>query len=277
MTNKEISNFKRYLDLRVRVKDTQTLIWESLNDKIIELMKTTEEITPDVSENIKEAYDILSQGIIPSIFPTDFPISKDFKELQSIENELLRYIPHALKDMFLKLFKGYLKNSCKNASEPDDSLHNLLEKFNRENIEIRYQNVQNNPYTTRSRRNNNQNNPYTTRSRRNNNQNNPYTTRSRRNNNQSMDWRKKAKNELYEYYGGVIDVLNNMRNFQTHKEEPFFSGMFDLAKRKLSEPISGIDHPGNYITLANLVIFSVYEFIEILQVWIDTQVRIGKI
>ncbi len=263
MTNKEISNFKRYLDLRVRVKDTQTLIWESLNDKIIELMKTTEEITPDVSEDIKNAYDDLSQGIIPSIFPTDFPIPIDFKELQSIENELLSYIPHALKVMFLKLFKGYLENSCKNASEPYDSLYNLLEKFNRENIEIRYQNVQNNPYTTRSRRNNNQNNPY--------------TTRSRRNNNQSMDWRKKAKNELYEYYGGVIDVLNNMRNFQTHKEEPFFSGMFDLAKRKLSEPISGIDHPGNYITLANLVIFSVYEFIEILQVWIDTQVRIGKI
>ena len=248
MTNKEISNFDRYLNLRVRVKDTQTLIWESLNDKIIELMKTTEEITPDVSENIKKAYDDLSQGIIPSIFPTDFPIPKDFKELQSIENELLRNIPHALKDMFLKLFKGYLKNSCKNALEPDDSLYNLLEKFNRENIEIRYQNVQNNPYTTRSRRDNNQ----------------------------SMAWRK-AKNELYEYYGGVIDVLNNMRNFQTHKEEPFFSGMFDLAKRKLSEPISGIDHPGNYITLANLVIFSVYEFIEILQVWIDTQVRIGTI
>ncbi len=248
MTNKEISNFDRYLILRVRVKDTQTLIWESLNDKIIELMKTTEEITPDVSENIKKAYDDLSQGIIPSIFPTDFPIPKDFDELQRIENELLRNIPHALKDMFLKLFKGYLKNSCEHALEPDDSLHNLLEKFNRENIKIRYQNVQNNPYTTRSRKDNKQ----------------------------SMDWRK-AKNELYEYYGGVIDVLNNMRNFQTHKEEPFFSAKFDLAKRKISEPISGIDHPGNYITLANLVIFSVYEFIEILQVWIDTQVRIGTI
>lgn len=246
MTNKEVSDFQRYLDLRKNVRDINFLVWESLNDKIIELMKISEDVTPQIHEDVKKAYDDLSLGIIPTIFPTDFPNSKNFRELQLYETQLLRDIPHALKDMFLKLFKGFLRNSTNNRHAPGDTLFNLLEKFNFENVEIRYAGALSNPYL----------------------QNNRHS---------SGDWRKIAKDELYEYYGGVIDLLKNIRNFQTHKEEPFFSDTFDLAKRKISEPISEIEHPGNYIILTNLVVFSVYEFIEILQVWIDTQSRIGRI
>lgn len=68
-----------------------------------------------------------------------------------------------------------------------------------------------------------------------------------------------------------------MRNFQTHKEDAFTSMQFDLAKRKSSEPISSVENPGNYLVLSNCVVLCVYAFLEILQIWIDTQVRIGKI
>jgi hypothetical protein len=44
-----------------------------------------------------------------------------------------------------------------------------------------------------------------------------------------------------------------------------------------SRPISGIESPGNYLVLSGLVILSIYAFIEILQRWIDTQIRLGKI
>jgi hypothetical protein len=52
--------------------------------------------------------------------------------------------------------------------------------------------------------------------------------------------------------------------------------LFDLAKRKVRDPISGIENPANYLVLSYSVILSVYAFIEIMQVWVDTQVRAGR-
>ena len=55
----------------------------------------------------------MSQAIIASVFPSDFPPPKDFNELEEIELDLLEKIPEELRKMFNKLFKAYLKNYAK--------------------------------------------------------------------------------------------------------------------------------------------------------------------
>jgi len=249
LAKKEGVNFEKYVELRAQIRNTHYLQWELLNEKILELIQKTEEITPEIIDDIKEAYDDLTQGIISSVFPTDFPAPRNFNQLEKMELPLLDSIPEAIRKMFNKLFKAYLKNSINNSLVPDESLYNLLTKFNHENTELRYPDRQTNPYL------------------------NPRYHRSRDHN---YNWRKKAVDEFYPYYDGVLTTLSTIRNFQTHKEDAFTSSKFDLARRKVSEPISEIENPGNYVVLSNLVILSVYEFIEILQIWIDTQVRKKK-
>lgn len=68
-----------------------------------------------------------------------------------------------------------------------------------------------------------------------------------------------------------------MRNFQIHKEDAFTSARFELAERKVTDPISGIENPGNYLVLSSSVILSGYAFIEILQIWVDTHIRVSNI
>jgi len=250
LAKKESANFEKYVELRIKVRDTHYLQWELLNEKMLELIEKTEQVTPDIIDDIKIAYDYLIQGIIPSIFPTDFPTPKNFNDLQEKELSLLDTIPEALRKMFNKLFKAYLKNSVNNPLLPDDTLFKLLTRFNNENAEFRYPNQTTNPYLDRR-----------------------YVgTR-----NPNYIWQKKVADEYYPYYDGVLTLLSSIRNFQTHKEDAFTSSHFELAKRKVAEPISGVKNPGNYVVLSNLVILCVYLFIEILQIWLDTQVRIGRI
>ena len=37
-----------------------------------------------------------------------------------------------------------------------------------------------------------------------------------------------------------MSLLTSIRNFETHKDDAFPSAQFELAKRKLAEPISGL-------------------------------------
>ncbi len=246
----EVSDFEKYIDLRVQIRDSHYLQWELLNDKILSLIEQTNDVTPEIIEDIRIAYDGLADGIIPTMFPVNFPIPKNFKELRQIETPLLEYIPESIRKLFNDLFRAYLKNSINNQLIPDETLYNLLTKFNNENAELRYPVPRSNPYLS---------------------------PQYRRTNSSNYDWRKKATDEFYPHYDGVLTLLSSMRNFQTHKRDAFTSSKFELAKRKIVEPISGLDNPGNYVVLSNLVILSVYAFIEILQIWIDTQVRIGNI
>lgn len=247
--NNANTHFEKYVQLRIMIYNSHSLQWELLDEKILYLMKQIEDATPEIIEDIKKAYDILSQVIIPSLFPTDFPLPKNFEELSNLETDLLERIPEAIRKTFNILFKAYLKKSVNNALVPDESLFNLLTKFNNENAELRYPNNRPNPYLSQK-----------------------YKPR-----NSYYDWRKKATDEFYPYYDGFFNLLSTIRNFETHREDAFTSAQFELAKRKLVEPVSGIGSPGNYLVLSNLVILSSYAFIEILQIWIDTQVRIGKI
>jgi hypothetical protein len=249
MLKKENSNFEKYVELRTKIRDSHYLQWELLNETILDLIQKTEDVTPEIIDDIKKAYDFLSQGIILSMFPTDFPPPKTFDELQEMELPLLEKIPQAIKKMFNRLYRAFLKTSINNYLMPEESLHNLQMKFNNENAEIRYSNNQTNPYL------------------------NPKYTKMK---GSYYDWRKKTCDEYYLYYDETINLISSIRNFETHRDDAFASAQFDLAKRRMVEPISGIESPGNYLVLSSLVILSVYTFIEILQLWLDTQTRIGK-
>ena len=170
-------------------------------------------------------------------------------ELQDMELPLLEKIPQAIRKTFNRLFRAYLRNSVNNFLMPKESLRNLQIKFNNENAELRYPNSKTNPYL----------NPKYTKTKP------PY-----------YDWKKEATDEFYLYYDDVITLISSIRNFETHREDAFASSQFDLAKRNVVDPISGIESPGNYLVLCNLVVLCAYSFIEILQVWIDTQTRLGK-
>ena len=250
LSEKDNLDLQNYLSLREKICDTNLQVWTRLDQKIIELIDQTRKISPEIIDDINKAYDHLSQGIVPNILPTSLENPKDFKEFRDNEISLLEAAPEALRKMFNKLFKAYLKNSINNQLVPDEKLFDLLTKFNNENAELRYNDPKTNPY-----------------------QNKNY----KRTRDPKYDWRKKAADEFYPYYDGVLTMLSSIRNFQTHKEDAFTSSKFELAKRKIIEPVSKIDHPGSFFVLSNLIILSAYEFIEILQIWIDTQVRIGRI
>lgn len=250
MTNKENSNFEEYIKIRTIIRDSHHWQWELLNVKILDLIEKTEDLSPEIIEDIKEAYDLLAEGIIPSIFPNDIKQPKDFTELQRIELSLLKNIPNEIKEMFNILLKAYLKNSTNNPLNTDDNhLWNVVVKFNNENADLRYPDRNTNPYLDRY-----------------------WKIKDL-----TYDWRRDAKNEFGIYYQETLKFLSSIRNFQAHKNDIFTSRQFDLAKRNIVDPISGIKHPGNYLLLCNAVIIFVYAFVEILQIWIDTQIRVQKI
>lgn len=248
MTISEV-DFENYIVLREKLREVNYGIWVKIDEKLVELIAKTKKISPHIAPGIQAAYDDLSQGIIATILQGDFPKPKDFAELQSDELALLNEIPESIRKMFNKLFAAYLRHSTNNALIPDEALYTLLVKFRNENAELRYPDAQTNPYL-----------------------NSGY----RRTREPNYDWKKKAPDEFYEYYDGIITCINSIRNFHIHSEDAFTRTQFDLASRRVTDPLSQIQNPGNFIVLANLVILCAYEFIEILQIWIDTQARLGN-
>jgi hypothetical protein len=254
INTEESSNlsFKEYVDLRSVMRECHLRQWSALNGKIMDLIQKTEDLTPEVIEDVKDAHEFLSDYIIPTIFPDKDPDPKNFDELKRMEMSHMESIPEALRKLFNKIFFAYLKTSTNNALTPEEPLYILMNKFNNENAEKRY------PETSDPKMN-------------------PYLyTENEWSGDQKRDWRKKANYEFYHYYDGVLSMLNSMRNFQIHKEDAFPKKQFNKLDRKISDPISGIENPANYLVLGYTVILSIYTFIEILQIWVDTHVKISK-
>ena len=128
-----------------------------------------------------------------------------------------------------------------------NSIKDLLCAFDNENLDLRYPNKKDAPYNQKALLKSSSN---------------------------KQNWDFRAKRELYHYYSASIDIITVMRNNQTHKNDAPSSTQFKLAQRKETDPISNISHPGNYITLAHLILLSIYEVVETIQIWIDTCVRI---
>ena len=75
-----------------------------------------------------------------------------------------------------------------------------------------------------------------------------------------------------EYHEGVLEHIMSTRNFETHYTDVNSRNRFERAGRKFFDPLTEIEYPGNYILLAGLTVSCVYEFIELLQIWLDSNV-----
>ena len=69
--------------------------------------------------------------------------------------------------------------------------------------------------------------------------------------------------------------MKSNRDFITHRDDSATSARFEVAERPITDPFTKIEHPENYIMLANLCMSCVYEIIELMQIWVDSN-KIGK-
>ena len=77
-------------------------------------------------------------------------------------------------------------------------------------------------------------------------------------------------------FNGTISQLDSMRNFGIHKDDFTTRARFNKANRELKDPLTEtIETNGNFITLTNLFVDSIYLYIELMQIWLDST-TIGK-
>ena len=253
------SDLQKYIRLRNNVREQNLFIWNKLEERIKQLKKETEVLTPDglgtlIAKDIDKALEELDV-IVQSVFPEndlDWKNPKNFEELEGIDVALNEEVPKSLRSVFNKLFTPYLKIALSGKMRifPRISIIQLIIQFNNENLELRYPNPTTNPYL------------------------NPEYIKALKIDPSKYDWLRNGTDELYHYYSLVGQLERIMRNEEEHKEDPLSSIQFELAQRKEIDPVSGINHPGNYIVLSNLVVLSIYEFVQVMQIWVDTCVRI---
>ena len=168
------------------------------------------------------------------------------RELYREEKRVLQATPAEFMVIFNKIYRSFIPGRVLRGPEYTRGFFQLHGKFQRENSEIRYEGVSD------------KDNPY-------------YNPKAKKH------WAENpiASREFLEYHRGVLDHLTSTRNYSIHRQDGDAREKFDLADRKISDPFTKIEHPGNYIMLVNLSISCVYEIIELLQIWVDSN-KIGK-
>ena len=57
MTTKQSMEFDQYIQLRNTIRDTNSYIWELLNEKIDKLIEIIEDMNPEIIKDIKKAHE----------------------------------------------------------------------------------------------------------------------------------------------------------------------------------------------------------------------------
>ena len=79
------------------------------------------------------------------------------------------------------------------------------------------------------------------------------------------------RGELYQGYFQVESMIDGLRNLTEHwKKKTGRDFLQNKLKRKMIDPVTGIQSPGNIFSLVSISILMSYQIIEILQTWIDT-------
>ena len=82
--------------------------------------------------------------------------------------------------------------------------------------------------------------------------------------------------ELLQCFNGTISQIDSMRNFIIHKDDFTTRARFNKTNRELKDPLTGtIETNGNFITLTSLFVNSIYLYIELMQIWLDSTIM-GK-
>ena len=244
-SSQTLTELEKYLQGREEFKEFYRYAWEKLEIRINYLLDEIKKIDSSWYDGLNErdSYPAL-KSIIQTLFPEerlqDSNYPKDKKELEEWEIVILDEIPKGLKGFFNTLYLKFFKNN--NIIPQQNSYFSYNFDFVKINAKIRYPDGVENPYIDQT--------------------------------NPTKDWTKNANisHEFMEYHHGILDYINSSRNFEIHKNDAASRLRFDKAGRKFSDPVSEIEHPSNYIMTSSLAIHAVYEFIELLQIWVDSNV-----
>ena len=241
-----------YLEARNEAKNYFEVVWERLKIKISELTEQIKEYDKNIHTKLYEADGINDlEDRMESIFTFNKyslldgePENED--DLYREEKRILVETPADFVVIFNKIYRSFIPGSVWRGPAHTKGFFNIHKQFQRENSEIRYKGVSD------------KNNPYY----------NPTSPKH---------WTENptATQEFLEYNRGALDYLTSTRNYSIHRQDGDAREKFDLAGRKISDPFTKIEYPGNYIMLVNLSMSCVYEIIELLQIWVDSN-KIGK-
>ncbi len=81
------------------------------------------------------------------------------------------------------------------------------------------------------------------------------------------------KGFLFQGYWQMEYTLNELRHHTQHwKQDDGKKFLKEDVQRKIEDPISGIESPGNFFILISVLFLVSYHFIDVMQTWIDTDV-----
>ena len=241
-----------YLEARNEAKNYYEVVWKRLEIKISELTEQIKVYDKNIHTKLYEDGGINDlEDRMESIFTFNKyslldgePENED--DLYREEKRILVETPADFVVIFNKIYRSFIPSHVFRGREFTKGFFNIHKQFQKENSKIRYKGVSD------------KNNPYY----------NPTSPKH---------WTENptATQEFLEYNRGALDYLTSTRNYSIHRQDGDAREKFDLAGRKISDPFTKIENPSNYIMLVNLSMSCVYEIIELMQIWIDSN-KIGK-
>ncbi len=280
------SSFQQYLEYRESTRETCLYVWESLKPKIYDLINKVEKVeieeklskaqidsdqpridyfknkeykndvekfldekttmTEFIYPELIKATNLFENQYVPSllIHDEDWKHPKDYDELYNLDSGLFDAVPKIVKEIFHTIYRAFLQTGhSKYESFPRSSnVFQPHKSFERENIRLRYPNGRTNPYRAPSYK-------------------------------QLDEWYHDmaAPNEFLQCFSGIISFIDSLRNFEAHKEDGDTKQRFNLADRYIKDPLTDMSSPGNFVVLANNSINFIYEFMEIIQIWLDSK------
>ena len=247
------SSFETYLDLRDNSRQTSLYVYQNLRSTIDSLLEQVKKEDEGIYNTLLEADDFLNSIIIPSIFKTDdtWVRPKNLNGLNLEDIGKLMSAPDMFRQFFNMVYLPFLENSTTVSIDTTKGLFSIHQAYENVNKHLRYSDNDNNPYFDKQKFED-------------------YGSK--------YDWTRtnESSNEFLQCYNGVVNLIDTMRNFNTHNKDMKTRSRFNRAGRRITDPLSGIDSPINFITLANLAVHAIYQYIEILQIFLDSK-KISKL
>lgn len=284
----EKSDFEKYLDHRDNTRETCLYVLQALEPKLDDLIKQVEVIEVDEKSNEAKRnsnqqkidylknkeynqdgkdylngkiastefihHDLLmvkqylNSLLIPSLFKNDedWIRPKNYDELYNIDLGLFDDVPKLFKEIMDTTYLAFLRTGHRKhvTQLPTSSgFFQMHKTFENENSYLRYTNGRTIPYV-------------------------PPKTRD-----PPEFWVRDytAPNEFLQFFSGTVSLIDSFRNFEAHKRNASFKDAFDQAGRVIKDPLTDMMSPANFIILANNSVNLVYEFMELIQIWLDSK------
>jgi len=240
MSSNDVSD---YLQARNFSIESLSYVWNKSKPQLEVLLAENEKLLDSSSfAYIKNAYDLLSDGIIQSILEEKDRTLKTIDTIKQREQNFFKQIASALPDIFNDLFYAYLENS--RYTQRDEHISKLAMGFAKYNVDLRYPSIASNPPKFKDTGDINYN------------------------------WQLGKMDELLECYSGVVSLVQSVRNSVSHIKDTGTRNMLKKLNREITEPVNSTNSSGNIFVLISIVIVIIHEFREVLQTWLDT-IKLG--